>query len=191
MKFFLLISLVFPALTLQRTPAALKCELSSDKKVYKKGELPKLTVKIINDSEQDIYLIGSLDGSDVQWRFPYCYYSITGPRPKNTAQGRCGNMNTLRVKDFKSVKAGETFDTYETIDGYGFFTDHIATDKETFKTPGEYRIQFNYSTNAKSISDFTGDHSRYNTDSLQIDSMFKAVPRVELKSNEIVIRVEK
>ena len=80
--------------------------LTSDKEVYKVGELPKLTVKIYNDSKEDIYLIGSLDGSDVKWRFPYCYYSIDRPKSVQTKLQRCGNMNTLRLHDFKLIHAG-------------------------------------------------------------------------------------
>ena len=193
MKFLLLISLVFPALTLQRNlfrRADLKCVLTADKKVYKTGELPRFTVKIINDSKQDIYLPGSLDGSDLKWRFPHCYYTITGPGPDNSKMLRCGNMNPLRANDFRSVKAGQAFDPYERTDNYGFFPDHKTTIPETFQIPGEYRIFFNYSTNAQSISQFRGDFSHDNTDSLEINRMFKSVPKIDLRSNVIVIRVE-
>ena len=83
----------------------LACTLKSDKKLYKVGELPKFSVQIIKNGEKDIYLICSLDGSTVKGRFPYCYYSILKPKPEKVKLTRCGNMNTLRPKGFKLVKA--------------------------------------------------------------------------------------
>ncbi len=175
------------------TSVDLSCLLKSDKTVYKVGELPKFTVEISNNSKDDIYLIGSLDGSDVKWRFPYCYYSIDKPRPVITQLVRCGNMNTLRVADFKLVKVGQKFNPYESVDDYGFFTDNTTTDIKTFKNPGVYKIKFHYSTNAQNISDFIGDKPfrMDNSDSLKISSFFKKVPKVDITSNEIEIIVEK
>ena len=172
--------------------ANLKCILTSDKSVYKVGELPKFKVDILNNSKEDIYLIGSLDGSDVKWRFPYCYYSIDRPKPDTTRLARCGNMNTLRVADFKLVKAGEKFDPYESIDGYGFFGDYTTLNEATFKTPGIYKLKFHYSTNSQNISDFMGDRPfrRDQMDSITIDGFFKKVPKFDITSNEIEIRIE-
>jgi hypothetical protein len=174
------------------TPAKLSCALASDRTVYKVGELPKFTVNIFNNSKDEIYLIGSLDGSAVKWRFPYCYYTIDRPKPDTTRLQRCGNMNTLRVADFKLVKAEQKFNPYESIDGHGFFTDYTTTNHETFKNPGVYKIKFHYSTNSQNISDFTGDRPFRSDrlDSLTINTFFKKVPKVEITSNEIEIRVE-
>jgi len=171
----------------------IKCILTSDKDVYKIGEIPKLTVKIYNETKNDIYLIGSLDGSDVNWRFPHCYYSINRPKPNKTEFQRCGNMNILRIEDFKVVKAGQVFNPYENIDNSGFFMDYNTTNKETFENPGIYKIRFHYSTNSQDINDFLGDKFfRINySDSLKLDSLFKLVPRIEITSNEITIRIEK
>ena len=120
----------------------IKCILTSDKNIYKIGEIPKLTVKIYNETKNDIYLIGSLYGSDVNWRFPHCYYSIHKPKPNKTEFQRCGNMNILRIEDFKVVKAGQVFNPYEKIDNSGFSMDYTTTNKETFENPGVYKIKF-------------------------------------------------
>jgi hypothetical protein len=195
MKPLIFIAFLLTAFTTEKSltsSAELSCVLTSDKKVYKVGELPKFTVDISNNSNSDIYLIGSLDGSDVKWRFPYCYYTIDRPKPDTTRLQRCGNMNTLRVADFKLVKAGQKFNPYESIDGYGFFTDYTTTNQETFKNPGVYKIKFHYSTNSQNISDFTGDRPFRSdrSDSMTINSFFKKLPKVEIISNEIEIRVE-
>src|SRR5438445_12281420 len=78
----------------------LSCNITSKKKVYKMGEIPSIRVSIINQNKEDIYLIGSLDGSDLQWRMPYCYFTIIKPMldtPEIVM--RCGNTNPLRPED--------------------------------------------------------------------------------------------
>ena len=102
-------------------------------------------------------------------------------------------MNTLRLHDFKLIHAGQEFNPYESIDDYGFFTDYTTTDKETFKNPGVYKIKFHYSTNSQDINQFMGDKPFRNdpSDSLRLDSLFRTVLRVELTSNEIIIKVTK
>ena len=170
----------------------LTCTLQSDKKLYKVGELPKFNVEIINNSEKDIYLIGSLDGSAIKGRFPYCYYSILKPKPEKINSTRCGNMNTLRPNDFKLVKAGQKFNPYEHIDIHGFFDDNVTTNLETFKHVGIYKIRFYYSTNSTKFDDFLGDKPfrKNDSNSVIIHGFFKSVPKVEIASNEIEIRIE-
>jgi hypothetical protein len=166
--------------------------LTADKKVYRMGALPKLTVQIINDGKERIGLVGSLDGSAVKWRYPHCYYTIEGPRSVETNLKRCGNMNPLRLQDFQSIEPGQAFDPYDSVDRYGFFTDPIIRDAETFKHPGIYTIRFHYSTKAANINQFLGDRSFRNDrgDSLRLDSMLRAVAKVTLTSNQIKIKVE-
>ena len=175
----------------------LRCTLKPDKLVYKIGELPKFTVEIENNTRQEIYLPGSLDGSDVKWRFPHCYYSISRPSlnvrfEEGKIYSRCGNMNPLRPDDFKLVKPGEKFNPY---DG-PYFRNYATKDTTTFDRPGTYRIKFYYSTKSKDISGFFGDLSpdRRETDSMTLVSLLpilEKVPRIELASNEIEIRFEK
>jgi hypothetical protein len=174
-------------------PVKLTCTLTSDKTKYKVGELPSLKVLIHNNTGDDIYLIGSLDGSDVKWRMPYCYYSIQEPTNHPVTSLRCGNMNSLRVQDFRLVKPGEAFNPYQDVDTYGFFTDHRVTDPQTFKTPGVYKIQFHYSTNSSNIAQFMGDrpYRRDKSDSLQVALLLEKVPKVDLTSNEIDVTFER
>jgi len=195
MRCLLFIALLLAAFTTENNvtgSAGLSCVLTSDKHVYKVGELPKFAVEISNSSKDDIYLIGSLDGSDVEWRFPHCYYSIERPKPDTTRLARCRTLNPLRVADFKLVKAGGKFNPYESIDAYSFFGDYTTLNKETFKNPGIYKLKFHYSTNSPNISDFLEEKSlhRDRSDSIKINAFFKKVPKVEITSNEIEIRVE-
>ncbi len=168
----------------------LKCVLSFDKPIYKIGEIPKLKVEIVNETCDDIYLIGSLDGSDIKWRMPYCYFTIIKPKIDTIFQSRCGNMNPLRINDFRQIKAGEKFDPYENIDDYGFFPDHATTQPETFKNPGSYKIQFHYTTKSDNIRDFIGKFGQLGnrSDSAAIKSLFSKLLKTDIVSNEIEVR---
>jgi hypothetical protein len=164
------------------------CTLTSDKKVYKVGEIPVLTVEIRNNTKKDIYLIGSLDGSDVKWRMPYCYFHIQKPKPDTiTLPGRCKTLNPLRESDFMLVKPGEGFNPYQTIDGYGFFGDYTSIQAETYRNPGIYKIRFYYSSESQEFSAFGGTPSTINNDSLKIRSLFGQTQKFTIESNEIEI----
>src|SRR5205823_10991912 len=69
------------------------------------GQSPKVNVEITNNTDNEIYLVGSLDSSDCEWRFPHCIFEVIGPDGKSSVRelGRCGNMNPLREKDFVKV----------------------------------------------------------------------------------------
>jgi len=198
MKSLILILISFSCLTSIKNikrPAfskQLTCILVSDKAIYKIGDLPKLKVEISNIGKRDIYLIGSLDGSNVRGRFPYCYYSVGKPKADEILLGGCGNMNTLRIEDFILVKKGQKFNPYKNFDNHKFFNDYTITNFETFKNPGLYKIKFHYSTNSQNLIDFWGDKglTYSESDSLKIASLFNQVPKVDIESNEIEIRFE-
>ncbi len=194
MKILLMAILFFKTSTSNKIisiPASLECVLTSDKKVYNIGEIPSFSVNIINNTNSDIYLIGSLDGSDLKWRFPYCYFTVEKPNPlpDSLLFGRCATLNPLRVPDFKLVKAGQKFNPYENIDNHGFFTDYTITNKETFKSKGIYKLTFHYSTNDQNLANFR-TYKTSKSDSLQIETLFKKVPKIELESNTIEIKIE-
>ena len=87
------------------------------------GKAPNITVEIANWTDDDIYLVGSMDASDHKWRYPLCYFEVIGPDGKSPVLdvARCGNMNSIRDKDFVKVPRGGKFDPYKRIDEYGFF----------------------------------------------------------------------
>jgi hypothetical protein len=173
-------------------PSDLSCTLSANKTVYKTGELPRFTVSIVNKSKSNIYLISALDGSDVQWRFPHCYFTIEAPKPNDTPFGRCGVMNPLQAEDFVLVKVGQTFNPYQLPNCAGSFSSYFVSNPETFKQPGVYKCRFYYSTNTDNDDKFMGTSSYSNNkDAPLIDSLLKKTPRLDLVSNEIKITVEK
>jgi hypothetical protein len=151
------------------------------------GKVPKITVTITNRSKAHIYLVGSLDASDRKWRYPHCYFKVTGPDGKSAVQecGRCGNMNNLREKDFVKVPPGKAFEPYQKMDEQGFFSS-IQLDETTFRKAGDYRIRFFYSTKNHAIAKWMGDAKDE-----KIVGMFKRVPKVEIRSNEIKVTIVK
>jgi hypothetical protein len=154
------------------------------------GKAPKITVALTNQTDADIYLVGSLDASDCKWRYPHCYFEVIGPDGKAAVRriSRCGNMNTLRGKDFAKVPPGGTFDPYQRIDDYGFFSAHQLS-PDTFREAGVYRIRLVYSTKNDDIGAWGGDGGRRVAANEEIMNLFKQVPKTEVRSNEFALTV--
>ena len=169
-----------------------ECSISTDKTIYKVGELPKIGVQIINKTKKEVYMIGALDGSDLKWRMPYCYFTIEKPIPDTVSLLRCGNTDPLSLKHFKLVKSNETFNPYEFTENFHFFEDYALHHIESFRNPGTYKIQFHYSTNSDDIHKFDGRTGQLfnNPDSTQIVELFKSIPRIDIVSNVIEIKFE-
>jgi len=149
------------------------------------GEVPQISVEIVNRSKNAVYLVGSLDASDCKWRYPHCYYEIIAPDGKSAVRSfsRCGNVNPLREKDFLRVPANGKFDPFQHVDDYGFFSVHVPS--ETFAAEGVYRICFVYST-GKKLEDWVQGKRAADERLLKL---LKQVPKTTIKSNEITVRV--
>src|SRR5262245_7353276 len=168
-------------------PPPLSCTIRCDP-ICEQGKAPTVKVEIANWTDEEIYLVGSLDGSDWKWRYPLCYFEVTGPDGQSAVKspGRCGNMNPLREKDFVKVPNGGKFNPFQKVDGYGFFSAHQIS-PDTFKEMGEYRIRFIYSTNQASIKTWLGDGKADD----KLVNLLEKVPKTTVSSNEIRVRVVK
>jgi hypothetical protein len=161
------------------------------------GKAPKIRVEITNLTESDIYLVGSLDGSDSKWRYPFCYFDVIGPDGKSAARGiaRCGNINAIRDKDFVKVPRSGTFDPYQKIDDYGFFSSSQIS-PATFGVEGKYRIRFVYSTEKAEPKYWLGDAQGETVEILATASskdkvleLLPKVPKTTVASDEITVMV--
>ncbi len=160
------------------------CTLSTPKTTYLIGERPKLNVCIRNKSGEDVYFIGSLDGSDGNLRYPQCDFSIDFPDHRSKrGYPRCGNTNPLRTKDFVLTPKNACFNPYQSVDGYGFFDSATIYDTSNFMTTGTYQITYEYSTKSRKISDYVGDGEA----TIELNQLFRQVPKIKLVSNPIVI----
>lgn len=165
------------------------CKLSVASNVLQIGETPTVKVEITNLSPSNVNFIGSLDASDVKWRFPHCYFTIEKPRLDNLeAEERCGLMNTLRPEDFVSVEPNETFSPYVEQGESRFFSSRQMSREENFRLPGTYRIQFHYSTQSNDIEDYLGDD--YNAKRRQLKRLLQDVPKVKLESNVVTVEIK-
>jgi len=168
-----------------------ECTISSEKTSYQIGEIPKIEIKIRNKTSDEVLFLGCLDGSEVKWRMPYCYYTIESPKKQKIEfSPRCGNMNTLRPNDFVLTKSNEVFNPYQQIDDYGFFDSFIINNPNTFNAAGIYKVQFYYNSNSTNIKDFMGD---YNTkaDIEKLSKLFEKIRKIELSSNILEIEFSK
>jgi hypothetical protein len=83
------------------------------------------------------------------------------------------------------VPVGGKFDPYQSIDEQGFFRAEQLS-LRTFSSTGRYRVRFVYSTRNSDIRDWGGWTVASDA---KILALFKRVPRVDVKSNEIAITV--
>jgi len=163
-------------------PSQFELSIESDKSVYEIGEAPQVTAKLINKSDHSVVLIPALDGSDFG-RYPLVKWSIDAPQDAMPLEqfGRCGNTNPLRANEFFAVAAGESFDV---AGGWG----RIPL-RELDRGVGEYTIQLAYATDEPDPKRWLGfgfNPSDYPQESVLLEK----VPRVQLKSNVLKIRIE-
>jgi hypothetical protein len=194
MKSIVLITLICSIICLssnkKENPSAY-CTITSDKTIYKIGEVPRFEVRIYNNTKKNIILLGSLDGSEQKLRMPWCYFEIEKPKADTIVFQSCKTSNPLRTEDFVQVKRNEPFNPFMKKDEYGFFPNHSIAQPETFRNPGLYKIRFYYSTVSKDISNYISNSGTWvkNMDSLQLKALFKKMTHLELVSNTIELRI--
>ena len=162
------------------------CELYSPTTTYELGEVPKLKVTITHQSNELIYLVQFLDGSDYLWRKPYCYFTIE--KPVEDSLGllpRCGNTTPLMLSNFVKVEKGIPFDPFHVRNKLPYYTTHDMARKEHFRNKGTYKITFHYSTRSERIFDF-GVPSH---DDKEFDKRYQHTPKLKLKSNTLTIHI--
>lgn len=169
--------------------APFDCIIASDRTNYSVGEIPKITFRIINKSKNDVVLVGSLDGSDSDRRFPKCRFEIFGKPGTILPAGMCAYMNPLRTNDFVLVRSGETFDPFSE----GFFPPWQLT-RFPVTEPGDYTLRFTYITSDR-IQDYFGKErmeaeitGKGHLVAPEIQQLFKLVPKLDLKSNKLKLR---
>lgn len=168
----------------KREPAKLplSCQLQPIRTEYVVGELPEMSVRITNVSEGKLVLVGSLDASDLRWRYPHCYYEIEGPPGSEThGMPRCGMVNPLRAQDFVTVAPGAEFDPNAKVDDYGFFATNFNW--RSFSVPGTYRLTYVYSTASDSSAEWVGDGEMG-----ELRKLVDQVPRGVARSNTVELK---
>lgn len=175
------------------TESDFDCVLTASKQVYSLGEVPKFQVSIVNNSGEDVYLIGSLDGSDAKFRMPFCYFTLEKPKIDSVRYiGRCGMVDFLSEKDFIFVPSGESFSPFHNTNGSRFWYPYEIGRPEHFRNLGVYRITFHYTSNSSELEDFLGTPffgAGEKTSLRKLRKLFKKTPKIELQSNTVEIEI--
>jgi hypothetical protein len=160
------------------------CNLQSVIKNYRIGDHPELTVRIHNQGNHEVFLPGSLDGSERKLRYPHAYFTVSGPKDGLIEQkfGYCGVLNPLRVQDFVRVNSGESFDPYRTLDRNGFWPSTMLLPSR-FARAGTYRFEFHYSTESDQLKNWMGSTSSIAKD---IKELWQRVPRLRISCASMV-----
>lgn len=165
-------------------PAEVEVVLTVESDTIKAGQTPVFRVQLINRTDKTIYLVGSLDGSDVGWRYPKITVKRTGPEVLHGPL-RCGNMNNLREQDFVQLKPGESLDPFDR--DRGFFSNYHLH-RQTLNMPGKYTFTLTYDTNENDIGKWWGFMGP-GEPSDKMKQMLAEVPKGTYVSNTVTVTV--
>jgi hypothetical protein len=161
----------------------IKIELSSTKG----GQQPldeslDLSVLVINVSDEPIWMVGVLPGSE-GLRYPQYVAEIDGPSGPVELQFPEGldYARGLRAEDFVRLAPGESFDPEQ---GKGFIPiQRLAWFKPS--EPGKYRLRLRFDATAEDARLWMG--STFVRDQRRVETLIQQVPRVEVWSNTLEI----
>ena len=142
---------------------------------------PELSVQITNISDEPIWMVGVVPGSD-GLRYPQYVAEIEGP--KGLEQTRLPEdldyVRGLRAEDFVRLAPGESFDPQ----GKGFIPiQQLAWFKPT--QPGRYLFRLSFDATEADPRQWMG-HTRV-TDQRSIEGLIQQVPSVRVWSNTLEI----
>lgn len=146
------------------------------------GEPPRFSVQITNTSDQPVWMVGVLPGSEGS-RYPQYTVDIEGPSgPVETRLPEGLDMvRGLQVEDFVELGPGESFDPQA---GERFVpVQSLAWFRPT--QPGRYRVKLRFDATAPDPRQWLGDTPVRNRS--QVESLIQQVPAIEVWSNAVEI----
>ena len=174
--------------------------VTSDKNVYKKGEPINITVKFKNNGNEDVLLVAHLDGSEQNFRYPRCFFTVKNSKGKiiENSLKNCKTTDPITSGAFYLIRKGDTFNMYNPY-RIDMFKSSITN------KPDEYTITFTYSTAASREWQWYGPYSdeywaSRNTNEfwskregevLKVRDLLKKVPVLTAISNTVKIKVIK
>jgi len=170
-------------------PPAFEVSLQSDQATVDVNESIRLLVKITNRTGGEVLAVGSLDGSDIGWRWPVVRLTVrdsSGQIVPDKPVARCGNMNPLKSDDFVRLKPGQAFGPFAQANGS--FGAESAIDRSLW-LPGKYELTFTYDTRLEAPSKSQRVHGD-GTPTAELLAMVERVPKGEFKSNVLTIEVK-
>ncbi|WP_289056014.1 hypothetical protein [Carboxylicivirga marina] len=183
------------------------CILIPQKTYYRIGEKPQLDVLIINKTDSTIYLPGCLDGSDIRTRLPYCDFLVSNknilkpqkwidvsPNPlinldlQKLSPNDCFNpLSDYKLKSFKINKDNALNLPETTFSQLYNFWEPQSLQGRNFLLPGNYEIQFIYSTIPDENILFDWNVSCNDFEQLNID-LIDSIPEIKIQSNTVKLK---
>ncbi|MES2462909.1 MAG: hypothetical protein V4671_20180, partial [Armatimonadota bacterium] len=110
------------------------------------------TIRLINNTEQEITLLRPLDGSQYG-RYPVYRVKMRDVAGKavDGPVGLCGTLNPLTAEDFIRIPAGQAYAPFGDEPYAAFELYHPPVEK-----PGVYTVRFYYSSASSDISWYMG-----------------------------------
>ena len=161
--------------------------LSVPSEPQKPGAVVPVKIEVRNVSQNSLWVVGVLDGSEQGYRFPHYRPSIKStpemPAPEFEA---CGNLAPLRLQDFRELAPNEAFDPTASHGGAAYQPIYTFLN---FAPPakGRYQLQLKLSTASEKPEDWLGMLG-YPGES-DVLKRLKDVPRLEVESNIATIEV--
>ena len=149
------------------------------------GEPPDLSVRVVNTSDEPVWMVGVLPGSEGM-RYPRYEVEIEGPSGQAARPFPEGMdyARGLQPTDFKRLAPGESFDPQE---GRQFIPiQQLAWFKPS--QPGTYRFRVRLDTREENPREWLG-HT-YVRDQAKVMAMLQQVPKVEVESNTLEIEFD-
>jgi hypothetical protein len=149
----------------------------------------RVDVELRNDGDEDVWVVGVVDGSEAGVRYPRWRPSVlhdgrtvaTPPAPEEPLTG------PLRAADFRRLGPGEAFDPTARAGGAAYLP------LLTFATfaphqPGAYTLTLELSTESERPDDWLGSWGQ-EPERERVLELVKQVPRMTLRANELMMEV--
>ncbi|HZL73294.1 MAG TPA: hypothetical protein VFC86_12610 [Planctomycetota bacterium] len=144
------------------------------------GKPMAFRIRITNVSDEDVAVVGALDGSDAGLRFPFYGVEITRPDGSPwvpVGELRCGNCNALRTEDIVRLKPGDEFDPL----GEGFFRNYRLSIWRP-ATKGKHLLRMIVSFSSEDPEKWNGPMKPRLPDPHRIRSLLADVPKINLEA---------
>lgn len=151
------------------------------------GVVVPVKIEVRNVSENAVWMIGVLDGSEQGFRFPQYRPSITSEQPVPPPEMEaCGNLAPLRLQDFTRLGPNESFDPTTSQSDAAYlpiytFANFVAP------APGSYHFRLKLSMLSETDEDWLG--MRGYPGEADVVARLRDVPHVEVESNVATVVV--
>ncbi len=151
------------------------------------GAPVQVSIAVRNISDQPLWIIGVLEGSELGLRYPHYLPQITGPQPLPAVEIEYDMLAPLRLQDFRRLAAGESFDPTAQQNGEAYLPLYTFTNFRP-PAPGRYELRLTLSTESTANEQWMGGWELPGKE--QAQERLTLVPRLRVDSNVAIIMVE-